>query len=109
MFEQVSASNSLKPNKPQFYCVLQKFPRVEGSIGMVLATFASEDPHGDTECRQALRQAMRMAQVGKKEGVRCRVETVTSDLRRGTHVNPFVHVAQPGAPNRFGGTIKVRF
>jgi hypothetical protein len=102
MFEQISAVSRLRPNKQQYFAVLQELPRVEGSIGMVLATFPTEAPHGDIECRQALRQAMHMAHEGKKEGVRCRVETVTSDLRRGIHVNPFIHCDGNGPPSRFG-------
>jgi hypothetical protein len=108
MFKQISAPNSLKPNKQKFYAVLQEFPRVQGSIGMVLCTFATEDPHGEMACRQALRQAMRMAQAGKKEGIRCRVETVKEDLRRGVHVNSLTHSSDHGAPNQFG-TLKFRW
>jgi hypothetical protein len=108
MFEQISAPNSLKPNKPQYFAVLQEFPSVQGSIGMVLCTISSEAPHGQTECRQALRQAMRMAQQGKKEGLRCRVETVKEELRRGVHVNSLTQSAAIGSPNQFG-TLKFRW
>jgi hypothetical protein len=67
MFEQISAASRLRPNKQQYFAVLQELPCVQGSIGMVLCTFATEAPHGEMECHQALRQAMRLANEGKKK------------------------------------------
>jgi hypothetical protein len=108
MFEQISARNPLKPNKPKYFAVLQEYPRVQSSIGMVIHTFPTEEPHGEPECQKALRQAMRLVQEAKKEGIRCRVETVKEELRRGVHVNSLTQSAAIGSPNQFG-TLKFRW
>lgn len=109
MFRQVTAPNRLKPAQPQFFAVLQEQPRVEGSLGMVLATFSTKAPHGERQVSQAVRQALAYAaQCYNAHGRRCRVESVKEDFKAGRHINSFTDVARPGAVSRFGDTIKIR-
>ena len=61
MFRQVSARNRLKPARPQYFAVFQEEPRVQGSLGMVLATFSTKAPHGERQVNQAVRQALAYA------------------------------------------------